>query len=155
MEQWCSHEEKKMSFYEKRIIALLGCSNEEAVAVEAYLLARSSKQELGEMHAILFKHEAQHGLVAVRTDPKGAFKRFTAEVDGEINAALQPLAEQMLLPVTTKTGLVLELHVDVAELDGDMVTVFVNESSIGFSLVVRRGDLKPVPGKPHKAAVLR
>lgn len=53
------------------------------------------------------------------------------------------LEEQMLLPVTTKTGLVIELNVDVAELDGDMVTVFVNESSIGFSLVVRRGDLIP------------
>jgi hypothetical protein len=121
-----------MSFYVERIQSMLKCSEEEAVAIEAEM--RRVPRQLDHMHAALFKHEAEHARVAVR------------------KAAEQPLVEQMLLPITTRTGLELELNVDVAEVDGDMVTVFVNESSIGFSLVVRRGDLKPKGpgGKPAR-----
>lgn len=55
------------------------------------------------------------------------------------------LQDQMLLTVTTKSGKEIVLNVDVLEPTSKEaeVEVVVNESSIGFTLVVRREDLSP------------
>jgi len=54
------------------------------------------------------------------------------------------LQDQMLLVVTTKTGARITLNVDVLDpkTEAPEVVVVVNESAIGFNLVVNRNDLE-------------
>jgi hypothetical protein len=65
-----------------------------------------------------------------------------AELSPEETWARIQSDERAILPVKTKTGRDLRLHVDINELCEGGVRVCVNESYIGFFLVVDAADLE-------------